>query len=835
MKIIADLHLHSKYSRAVSPQMELKTMAWWAEKKGIDLLATGDWTHPMWFKEIESNLEEDGEGIFKVRGLKSKMHYVLSCEISNIYTKGGKGRRIHTVFLAPSFKTVRKINAELTKRGGNLLSDGRPILGFSMEDMCEIVWGIDEKVIIMPAHCLLPNEMITTNEGIRTIEMIKNKDKVLTHRGRFKKVDKVMSRKYKGKLYHIIPWHFSLGLKTTSEHPFYAIKTEKQCKWKGGICRPFGKHLEKCTAKHYIDYKPEWIEANKLEKGDLILYPRIKKNLKIKKIRLTDVIEGLVKKNGKVKILGKKSVEINNEIKVDENLGRLIGYYLAEGYIYGNNGISFCFNKKEINYVKDVKELMLKVFGVKKSREYYRKGSGGVELSFSSMILTKLFKEWFYTEDKSKKAHRKQIPSWMLWLDLLVQKEILVGWWAGDKGYTTSRELMNQMKVICIRLGILPGIGVDTATNHKKRGHHNRFENREIKANHDLYYFNHLCFFKDKYKLLSRLEKGRFKSKLKRRHGWMDNDYVYLPIRKIVKKQYKGKVYNLEISEDNSYVTEFATVHNCWTPWFSMFGSKSGFDSVEECFGKYADRIYAIETGLSSDPLMNWKIKDLETRAIVSSSDAHSLRKMGREATVFDFKKDKYGFSDLAEGLRRGGKENKIVYTIEFHPEEGKYHYTGHRKCGVIQSPEETRKNGTVCHVCGKGLTVGVMHRVEELAQGGISVCASKVRNFKWYYHPDDKGRPPYIMLVPLQEIISEAVGVGVASKKVQGIYEEMIAKLGNEFNILMKVKISEVKKIAGERVAEALKKVRIGDMVVEPGYDGEFGVVKIWGEKGNN
>ncbi|MEA3355581.1 MAG: endonuclease Q family protein, partial [Patescibacteria group bacterium] len=316
MKVIADLHIHSKYSRAVSKQMDLETMALWAEKKGIDLLATGDWTHPVWFKEIESKLEEDGEGIFKVKSSKSKMRYALSCEISNIYTKGGKGRRIHTVFMAPSFKTVRKINKELTKRGGNLLSDGRPILGFSMEEMCEIVWGIDEKVIVMPAHI--------------------------------------------------------------------------------------------------------------------------------------------------------------------------------------------------------------------------------------------------------------------------------------------------------------------------------------------------------------------------------------------------------------------------WTPWFAMFGSKSGFDSVEECFGKYADKIKAIETGLSSDPAMNWKVKDLETRAIVSSSDAHSPRKLGREVTVFDFEKDKYSFSDLAEGLEKGNKKNKIVYTIEFHPEEGKYYYTGHRKCGVVQSPKETSKRGTTCHVCGKPLTVGVMHRVEELASGPSTNLSSQ-------------------------------------------------------------------------------------------------------------
>jgi len=424
MKVVADLHLHSKYSRAVSKEMVLSTMAEWGEKKGIDLLGTADWTHPLWFKELETQLEEDGEGVYKVKGSESKTRYLLTCEIANIYTKGDKGRRIHTVFMAPSLGVVRKINDELKKRGGNLMSDGRPILGFSMEDMCEIVWGIDERVIVMPAHI--------------------------------------------------------------------------------------------------------------------------------------------------------------------------------------------------------------------------------------------------------------------------------------------------------------------------------------------------------------------------------------------------------------------------WTPWFSLFGSKSGFNSVEECFGKYADRIEVVETGLSSDPVMNWRIKDLEKRSIVSFGDAHSPRKLGREVTVMELKGNKMTFEGISKALRKGDKENKILYTIEFHPEEGKYQYTGHRNCKVIQSPEETRKKGTVCHVCGKGLTVGVMHRVEELAEVKEDLVPIKKTNkvgVVGYYDPKDKARPPYVMTVPLQEIVSEAVGVGVGSKKVQEMYEQMIDQLGNEFEILLKTKIDKIIGVAGKRIGEAIEKVRKGDMSVDPGFDGEFGKVKIWSE----
>ncbi|MCX6816423.1 MAG: endonuclease Q family protein [Candidatus Beckwithbacteria bacterium] len=424
MQIVADLHLHSKYSRAVSPEMMTSVMAKWAEKKGIDLLATSDWTHPLWLKELETFLEEDGEGIFKVKNSPSKTRFLLSTEIANIYTDKNKGRRIHTLFWSPSFQTVHKINEELAKRGGNLLSDGRPILGLTLKQMCEVVWGIDERVLVVPAHA--------------------------------------------------------------------------------------------------------------------------------------------------------------------------------------------------------------------------------------------------------------------------------------------------------------------------------------------------------------------------------------------------------------------------WTPWFAIFGSKSGFDSIEEAFGEFSDRIYAVETGLSSDPLMNWRIKDLEKRAIVSFSDSHSPRKMGREATVFEFSGDKLKFDDIAGAIKQDKDSRcRIAYTIEFHPEEGKYHYTGHRACGVVQSPEETRKNGTTCHVCGRPLTVGVMHRVDELDQVNKELKAiekSSEAGVVGYYHPTDKSRPPYVMLVPLGEILAESLGTNTASKRVDEMYEKMISVLGNELDILLKKDLQEISKIAGEKVAEGVAKVRSGKIVINPGYDGVFGVVKIWG-----
>ncbi|MFC1710956.1 endonuclease Q family protein [Patescibacteria group bacterium] len=268
-----------------------------------------------------------------------------------------------------------------------------------------------------------------------------------------------------------------------------------------------------------------------------------------------------------------------------------------------------------------------------------------------------------------------------------------------------------------------------------------------------------------------------------------------------------------------------------WTPWFSMFGSKSGFDSVSECWGKYEKHIYAIETGLSSDPTMNWLVKDLDTRSILSFSDAHSPAKLGRETTVFEL--EELSFENLRKALKARLKpgKNKILYTTEFYPEEGKYHYTGHRKCSVKHTFADTLKKGTTCPVCGKPLTLGVMHRVSELAKNK-SIEPIKKENkagLIGYYNPEDKTRPPYVMLVPLMEIIAESFSIGVGSKKVANEYENIIKNLGTEIDVLTQTKIEKIAKHSGDKIAQGIDKVRKGDIVVDPGFDGVFGVVKIW------
>ncbi len=271
---------------------------------------------------------------------------------------------------------------------------------------------------------------------------------------------------------------------------------------------------------------------------------------------------------------------------------------------------------------------------------------------------------------------------------------------------------------------------------------------------------------------------------------------------------------------------------HAWTPWFSLYGSKSGFDSIEECFGDLEKNIYAIETGLSSDPAMNWRVEELNSRRILSSSDAHSPQKMGREATVFELPELNY------ENVRQaiiGEGDSQILYTIEFYPEEGKYHYTGHRKCEVAYSPNEARKKGIICPVCTKPLTVGVMSRVETLAKTEVETeSETDEAGVRWIKDKNRK-RTPYVMLVPLMEIIAEALKVGAGSKQVAGVYEQLVNTFDNEFNVLLKIPLSEMGKVADAKVVEGIKKVRSGDISIKPGYDGVFGEVMIWKEEDKN
>ena len=268
---------------------------------------------------------------------------------------------------------------------------------------------------------------------------------------------------------------------------------------------------------------------------------------------------------------------------------------------------------------------------------------------------------------------------------------------------------------------------------------------------------------------------------------------------------------------------------HAWTPWFSVMGSMGGFTSLAEAFGPYEKNIYAIETGLSSSPDMNWRIKEFDTRSIVSFSDAHSGPKLGREVTVFELPTLSYAhIADALKNYSNDPKKPHIDHTIEFYPEEGKYHYTGHRTCHIRLTPEEVVAKGTTCSVCGKPLTQGVMQRIEQLATRKQTSKVTQKDGIS-YYADEEQKRPPFIMLVPLQEIISEAIGSPVASPKVAVHYHHLVEQFDGEFSVLLHTSIEDIAQASTPQIADGIKKVRLGDIVIDPGYDGVFGVVKIW------
>lgn len=251
-----------------------------------------------------------------------------------------------------------------------------------------------------------------------------------------------------------------------------------------------------------------------------------------------------------------------------------------------------------------------------------------------------------------------------------------------------------------------------------------------------------------------------------------------------------------------------------WTPWFSLFGANSGFDSIEECFEEMTPFIFALETGLSSDPAMNWRLSALDRYSLVSNSDAHSPSKIGREANTFN---TDFSYKGLIQAIKSKDAE-KFLYTVEFFPEEGKYHYDGHRKCGVLFSPRESMRHNDVCPRCGKKLTIGVMHRVVELCD-----------------REEGEGpvlKVPYKNLIPLNEIIAQAVEKTPECQSVWDVYFHFIHEFENEQRILTETSIEDLRRISPERVSLGVERMRKGGVKITPGHDGCFGEISLFEEE---
>jgi ATP-dependent DNA helicase UvrD/PcrA len=266
----------------------------------------------------------------------------------------------------------------------------------------------------------------------------------------------------------------------------------------------------------------------------------------------------------------------------------------------------------------------------------------------------------------------------------------------------------------------------------------------------------------------------------------------------------------LEIVLDTSEQAFLVPAH-IWTPWFSLLGSKSGFNSLQECFEDLTPYIFAAETGLSSDPEMNWRVSDLDKCTLISNSDAHSALNIGREANLFNVEMN---YNSIGQALRTGDPD-QFIGTIEFYPEEGKYHFDGHRKCGTRYHPSESKQKGNICPVCGKPLTLGVLYRVEELADRAAGEKPER-------HHP-------FYSLIPLAEIISEIYSVGVKTKRVNQAYQQLIKQVGPEYDILNRIPICDIDKAGIPLLGEAIDRMRQRIVNVSPGFDGEYGRISLF------
>jgi uncharacterized protein (TIGR00375 family) len=249
-----------------------------------------------------------------------------------------------------------------------------------------------------------------------------------------------------------------------------------------------------------------------------------------------------------------------------------------------------------------------------------------------------------------------------------------------------------------------------------------------------------------------------------------------------------------------------------WTPWYSMLGAKSGFDSVDECFGPLARHISAVETGLSSDPPMNWRVSGLDRFALVSNSDLHSPADLARNATLFRCPADYFAMRNAL----RDRTPDHFGGTLDLFPEEGKYHFDGHRACGVCLSPDASQSQGGICPVCGKPLVQGVLHRVAELADRPPGMRPPLA--------------PPHAYQIPLAELLGEILGLRPAAQRVQRLYHQLLAGHGPELAILRRLPPERVADIESGRLTEALRRLRSGQVIRQPGYDGLYGTVRVFG-----
>ncbi len=760
MEFIADFHIHSKYSRATSRNMDIQHIAEWAKLKGVTLMGTGDFTHHLWLEELKHNLEDLGNGLFKYQDV----YFILTSEISSIYSKRGRTYHIHNIVFSPSFKTTDKINETLS-RYGNLASDGRPILGLDAAEIARIIFNIDENCMIVPGHIWTPwfslfgsmsgfdriqdcfEEQTSKIFALETgLSCYDEKTEVLTENG-WKKFPEV---NYSDKIY-------TLNTKT-DRIEFQMPQRIYNYIYKGKMYKLKTKRVDLLvTPNHKLLYSPcdfrnrkpyslreaeKLFNKSKILKKDGIWIGDNPKYFTLPEVRM---------RHGSRYYSGFRNKR-ESRLPIKPWL-KFFGFWLAEGWTTegkdGDYNVCVCNNDK--NLLNEMKQL-LECLGYKA----YKRGN---------LVRVRDFQLYHYLRQFGK-CYDKFIPLNIKSLskELL---EILFQYYIKGDGHiygrsgkglsatTTSIRLRDDLQEIALKIGISAYYKLDQkkGTPFSSAGTKKIYKQRN--DSWVIYFIRH----NKPIILPSTIKKHNYIER------WVD---------------YEGWVFCVTVPNHVIYIRR-----NGIPLWCG-----------------------------NSDPAMNWRLSQLDRFTLVSNSDSHSPSKIGREANVFDCN---LNYKTIKEVLKTKDKKG-FLYTIEFFPAEGKYHFDGHRLCGIRFSPKETRENKGRCPKCGKPLTVGVMNRVEQLADRPEGYTPSNAI--------------PYKNLIPLDEIIAEAKGVNKGAVAVEREYCSLVAKFGTEFDILIKASSEELLRGLPRRLAEGVLKVREGKVNIKAGFDGEYGVISIFDEE---
>jgi len=762
MQFIADFHLHSKFSRATSRDMDLENLEKWAKIKGIKVLGTGDFTHPEWFGILKENLAPAEPGLFKLKKSDSGIRFILTSEISCIYSKNGGTRKIHVIIFSPSFEVCEKINAHLGWIG-NLKADGRPILGLDAKELAKIVLNASDECLVVPAHVWTPwFSVFGSRSGFDSLEECFDEY---------------------AKYIFAVETGLSCYDKKTELLTNNGWKKFSSVKVDDGICT--------------LNITSNIIEFQKPNKIFRYNYEGKMYRLKTKRVDL------LVTPNHKLLVSGC-------------NFRKPPKFFLKEAELLFNK--SKRFKKDGIWIGVSTKDFILPAVEMKHGSRYY---SGY----------------------RFKKEKRFSIKSWLKFFGFWIAEGWINERRDGDYGVYIANQndiLLSEMKNILESFGY--NVYWDKKINNilrvrdyqlfhylKQFGKcYDKFIPPEVKSlSKELLVIFFDYYIKGDGHIYGRNGKGLSATTTSVR---LRDDLQEIALKTGFSAYYR--LHRKKGTPFSSSVQKYKQRNDSWTIYFIRKNIHTVLPSINKKYGyleswiKFKGPVFCISVpnqiiyvrrnGIpiwcgNSDPAMNWRLSALDKVALISNSDSHSPQKIGREANVFNAEVSYFGIVDAIKTKNPA----KFLYTIEFFPEEGKYHLDGHRLCDIRLSPQESKKYNNICPVCGKPLTIGVLNRVEQLADRPDGVIP--------------KNAIPFKNVIPLGEIIGDALGVLPGARRVKEEYDRLLVKFGSEFEILLNASCQDLKEATLPEIAEGIIRAREGKISVDPGYDGVYGKIKIF------